>query len=703
MERFDASPFNTNWQNLTGTQKKELEKANIDERVWNSWNSAAKSTTSSAANSTTDFNKGQSELTGTISKNLSLWTNLADSIRGAEGAQSTLTSLTNIAVASLEKEQTIRKSIVKDLGQVGQLQQMQNETIMQASIEAQRYGVSLDDVLRTTVALSQEMGRNVLMSDEDISRLSIFTEAIGLTTSQTARMVTHFDQMGLSVGEAIDKGNEMANVARQMGLNVGEFMDTISQNMSMMNTYNFSDGVRGFAKMAAQAQKLGISMATTATLAEKVMDPEGAIELAANLQVIGGAVGDLADPFKLMYMATNDLGALQDSLVQAGQELAVFNEETGEISFPPTAQRQLRAMADALGMNKDELASMIKLQTKFQAVQNQFSFDLEGREDMQEFVTSMASLNQQTGKYEIKVPGLEQAVEIEDLTASQLDKLKEVQDQQQMTEKELMAEQTGILQSIDDNTKALDAALLGGVMEGLDVSEISTNLSQAINKAFSSDELGNLSDSVGSLVRSGFENIFGTEFENITEGTADVGNVAQALTGTLFGGLTDALNNFTEMSEGSFQLQEGYFDVNTLNVNGTNANDFTVPEGKTKAVLTNDGFIIPSVNDTVSGVDLTAGARGANLGSLVNNTTNMPEKNIKVEFTGLPTKIPIELNGINMGDFNWRGLIGNSLFMQNLKATLIDTNLTTAPDMNNERELARYPNLNRYPNMGMNS
>jgi len=56
-----------------------------------------------------------------------------------------------------------------------------------------------------------------------------------------------------------------------------------------------------------------------------------------------------------------------------------------------------------------------------------------------------------------------------------------------------------------------------------------------------------------------------------------------------------------------------------------------------------------------------------------------------------------------MGDFNWRGLIGNSLFMQNLKATLIDTNLTTAPDMNNERELARYPNLNRYPNMGMNS
>ena len=46
-----------------------------------------------------------------------------------------------------------------------------------------------------------------------------------------------------------------------------------------------------------------------------------------------------------------------------------------------------------------------------------------------------------------------------------------------------------------------------------------------------------------------------------------------------------------------------------------------------------------------------------------------------------------------MGDFNWRGLVGNQLFMQNLKSQLIETNLTTAPGMNNERELARYDDM----------
>ena len=46
-----------------------------------------------------------------------------------------------------------------------------------------------------------------------------------------------------------------------------------------------------------------------------------------------------------------------------------------------------------------------------------------------------------------------------------------------------------------------------------------------------------------------------------------------------------------------------------------------------------------------------------------------------------------------MGDFNWKGLIGNNLFMQNLKSQLIETNLTTASGMNNERELARYDSM----------
>ena len=96
--------------------------------------------------------------------------------------------------------------------------------------------------------LSKIMGRNVLISDEDISRLAIFKEA--MPTTDVELMVKYFDQMGFSVQHILDFGNDMAGVARGMGLNIGKFMDTITRNMEMMNTYNFIDGVQGFDRMA---------------------------------------------------------------------------------------------------------------------------------------------------------------------------------------------------------------------------------------------------------------------------------------------------------------------------------------------------------------------------------------------------------------------------------------------------------------------
>ena len=74
-------------------------------------------------------------------------------------------------------------------------------------------------------------------------------------------------------------------------------------------------------------------MSDVSGLAEKFLDPEGAIDFAAKMQVIGGAAGDLTDPFKLMYMATNDLEGLMDAIVDTAAASATFNEETGEFGF----------------------------------------------------------------------------------------------------------------------------------------------------------------------------------------------------------------------------------------------------------------------------------------------------------------------------------------------------------------------------------
>ena len=84
--------------------------------------------------------------------------------------------------------------------------------------------------------------------------------------------------------------------------------------LKLINTYGFERGVEGLARMVARGQALGLEMSTVTSLADKFFDPEGAIDFAAQMSVIGGAVGALADPFKLMYMATNDLEGLQEAI-----------------------------------------------------------------------------------------------------------------------------------------------------------------------------------------------------------------------------------------------------------------------------------------------------------------------------------------------------------------------------------------------------
>ena len=70
-----------------------------------------------------------------------------------------------------------------------------------------------------------------------------------------------------------------------------------SANLKLVNTYGFEKGVEGLARMVArgQASRYGNEYRHF-SLADKFFDPEGAIDFAARMQVIGGAVGDLARP-----------------------------------------------------------------------------------------------------------------------------------------------------------------------------------------------------------------------------------------------------------------------------------------------------------------------------------------------------------------------------------------------------------------------
>ena len=91
----------------------------------------------------------------------------------------------------------------------------------------------------------------------------------------------------------------MRKEAVVLGLNANKFITDVNANMKKLSGFGFKDGIEGLKKMVKQSQLLrsSISDIGAAQLQSKILDPEGAIQAAASFQMLGGAVGKLADPF----------------------------------------------------------------------------------------------------------------------------------------------------------------------------------------------------------------------------------------------------------------------------------------------------------------------------------------------------------------------------------------------------------------------
>jgi hypothetical protein len=178
-------------------------------------------------------------------------------------------------------------------------------------------------------------------------------------------------------------------------------------------------------------------MEETFTIANKVMDPEGAIDMAANLQAIGGAIGDLGDPLKMMYMATNNVEGIQDALIGAAQSLATFNKEGGKFEITGINIRKAKAMADQMGISYKELTQgAVAAAERSSAAMSMLSNGLKLDKDQTDLITNLAHMKD--GKMVMEVQGDKmreilglkkdvKEVALEELTQSQAESLAEYQ------------------------------------------------------------------------------------------------------------------------------------------------------------------------------------------------------------------------------------------------------------------------------------
>jgi len=364
----------------------------------------------------------------------------------------------------LQLENQLRTSINESIGISGQLSEGLRQEILGSYPAAIRFGYGLAQIGEMVTEIMTKSGRFNLISQETLEKSFSSTRAFVGSLTEMGAAMTEFEQIGIGAGNAIDEINKAGKGSLELGLVAKGTIKDIRENIGKINEFGFKNGVQGLAEMSRQSKEFRINMSEAFKLADKVMDPANAIDMVANLQVIGGAFGDLNDPLKLMYDATNNVEALQDSLIKAASGLATYNQEQGRFEILGINQRRVRDMAAAMGVDYRELTkSAIASQERMLANNDLMAKGFSIPEKDKEFITNLSKMD--NGKMVIEIPkSLSQEFEgkskvaLEDLSQRQIEVLQENKKAfEDMSPENLARDQANAIMNIDRDVAAMFA------------------------------------------------------------------------------------------------------------------------------------------------------------------------------------------------------------------------------------------------------
>ena len=517
-----------------------------------------------------------------------------------------------------------------------------SSAVQKSSTEIIRLGGSYDDVGKTIGEIALASRRNVIASSEEVEEMFAASKILGESVDKISNS---FMDVGMSLQGITDQLDTSISYIQSVGGNVSQIYKKILENTEQLNRFQFEGGVQGLTKMAAQATMLRFDMNETFKLADKVLSPEGAIEVASAFQRLGVSAGALVDPFQLMNMSINDPQGLQDALVDVTKQFTYFDEKTKSFKINPQGVLILREMEQQTGLSAKEMSKLGLAASELDERLSQISpsIKFENEEDRQ-YLANIGRMGD-GGEYEVKIKddeGKEETKRLSELTQEEINKLIEEQKAGQDTDKTLM-------KTAEDQLSLTNLML---------------------------NELKALTNEMHLMVVSN-DNLLGTNKSLLTEFQqlrTDVLENRSTITETALEATNSAMTIFSNYIKTEFKSIKEVLDVKNIGDKTTEgiskiqkANDVISPSGGVTMISTKENELIqPSINDdVVAAPNLISMLKNANLikGQQMNidpisnvmggvksdnTTTNIRQV---VEFVGTPTltvkhEFPAEMSNL---------------------------------------------------------
>ena len=459
---------------------------------------------------------------------------------------------------ALNKNFTLSRSRIQEM----------NLAYAESSVQVLKLGGNLDDTLQTMVEIGSASKRNVIENKEVVGELYAASKILDTTAKQ---LVNNFKDVGYETSQIGTNLEGSITYIQSVGLNAREVMSDVSSNMEQMNRYQFQGGVLGLAKMAAHASMLRFDMNQTFTLAEKVLDPAGAIDVASAFQRLGVSAGNLIDPFQLMNQSINDPSGLQKSLEDVAKSFTYFDEQTQSFKINPQGVLTLKQIEDQTGVSAKEMSKMGLAAADLDRRLSQVStagLKFENEEDKQ-YLANIARMGE-GGKYEVQLEDGTKK-ELQNLNQEEFDKLIEQQKNSPKSLEEIQKSQLSLINNIASDASSMLQLLKYALpkqekvrtnLEGVR-SVIGSISSTSADKLQGKDEqitklVGEGVDKLVNLVKDFDSNNFdlstlGTKFLSIKN---DLENKAEKLPGNAMEVVKEIFNESVKKVKGSSEIEK---------------------------------------------------------------------------------------------------------------------------------------------------
>jgi len=295
--------------------------------------------------------------------------------------------------------------------------------ITKAAIQTSLIGVKTVDLVKMQQAYTDEIGRSVQLTEAGFVGLSEMGVATGLGIEGAAQMAASMEEFGFGAERSVDLIEKLMLRSKSVGVSNSVSATKFKENLKIANSYTFKNGLKGVLDMTAYSTRFRINMQSISSFADKISNPEGAIQTAASLQVLGGAFANLADPMNLLNQGITDMEGLTKTYSNMLDGIAQIDKKTGEISINGYDRLRLKAAAEATNINFDEMMTVARTKAKYNAIESTFKLNPiinTSDEETKQIIASLAQYEEGKG-FQINIGG--KAVQLSKLSKEDINAL----------------------------------------------------------------------------------------------------------------------------------------------------------------------------------------------------------------------------------------------------------------------------------------